>query len=143
MRIADPSNELCVVEIARPVGSDTRRRAGKLDELADLSIAVRGQRHDRNTADFLECEIEVSKLDDVGKLNDDPVERSESFVQQVQSQTRGALVELGIGHLPVAVDDRHAIGVSGRYLREGIAQEIGRASCRERGENAGGRGTYK
>src|SRR5438132_11440683 len=100
MRIADPSNELCVVEIARPVGSDTRRRAGKLDELADLSIAVRGQRRDRNTADFLECEIEVSKLDDGGKLNDDPVERSEPFVQQVQRRTRGALVEVGIAQRP-------------------------------------------
>ena len=52
--------------------------AGNPDELADLEIAVRGQRHHRNRADLLHAQIEIGELHAVGELHDQAVERREA-----------------------------------------------------------------
>ena len=70
---------------------------------------MRRQRHDRYAADFLQREVEVNELDNVGELHDHAVERSEPFVQKIERQPRRALVELRIRNLLVAIDDCDAV----------------------------------
>ena len=105
LSLPDALDHRGVVEIARAVGSDARRRAGELDELADLGEAMRDQRRDRDRADLLQREIEDHELGDVRELHDDAVERLQAELEQVQREVRREAVEFGVGDSDaVAVD---------------------------------------
>jgi hypothetical protein len=83
---------------------------------------VSGQRHDRDGADPLQSEVQVSELNDVGQLHDDTVKWLEPFIEKVQRQTLGAFVELGVGNGLLAIDDRDAIRVFSEDLGKNIPQ---------------------
>ena len=86
-----------VFEIALPVRDHAGRRAREFDELADLGVAVRRQRRDRNRADLLQREIQDHELGDVGSCT---TTRSSGFkpsVQQVQREIGREPVDLGVG----------------------------------------------
>ena len=105
-----------------PVGGHARRRAGEPRELADLEKAVRGERGDRDTADFLERKIEKDELDHVGQLHHYAVEGHETGIEQVERETVGDMVDLGICVLRTAIDHRGPLGVQperrGKFLGE-------------------------
>src|SRR6266496_1865221 len=83
---------------------------------------MRWQRHDRDAAELLQCKIEISKFDDIRQLHDHPVERLEAFIEQIQREARGALIELSISDRLFTIDDRHSIGVPLKNFVESIAQ---------------------
>jgi hypothetical protein len=77
---ADSSNQIPIIKLPGPIRRRASHGAGKLDELAHLAVAMRRQRHDRNAADLLQGKVEVDKLDHVGELHDDSIERLQPFV---------------------------------------------------------------
>src|SRR4029077_9526712 len=68
----DQGTEIVVPVLVR---RDAAHRARDANELADLEIAMRRQRHHRNGTDFLEREIEIGELDAVRELDHETIER--------------------------------------------------------------------
>ena len=83
---------------------------------------MRGERHNRDAADFLQRKVQVGEFDDVGELHDYAIEWPQPFVEKVERQLLRSLVELAVSDDLVAVDDRHAIGVFGEYGFESIPE---------------------
>lgn len=94
--LADAVRHFAVIEAALGVWNDARRGSGKLRELADLGVAVAGQRGDWNAADFLKRKVKDHKLGHVGQLHYHAVERLEAQDQQIQREVFRETVELGV-----------------------------------------------
>src|SRR5262249_53786420 len=92
----DPPAQLDEIEVTRAVGNHVRNGLGQLDEVLDLAIAVRQQRHDRDRANSLERKVDVDELRDVGELDHHAVERTEAELVEVASQALDAAPQLAI-----------------------------------------------
>src|SRR6185295_2817893 len=96
---ADARDQITEIKVAMPVGSDRADGARNLNELADLQIAMRRQRHHRDGAYFLEREIEISELHTVRELDHETIERVDAEIEQVQSKIGGACIQLRVRDL--------------------------------------------
>src|SRR5581483_6423442 len=129
-RIADfyPLDHGLEIEVALALGIDAGARAGKLDELVDLGEAVRDERGDRDAGDLLQREVEQHELGAVRQRGHDAVEGLQAELEQVQRQVVGEAVDLRIGVLPLAVDQRDAIPVfledGGKFLGQALVLPV-------------------
>ena len=85
---------------------------------------MRHQRGDRYAADFLQREIQDDKLCDIGQRGYHPVLRLEAKFEQVQCQVVGDPVELGVGVLPLAVDQGNAVRIALEHYVELLRQRL-------------------
>ena len=116
------------LEIPLALRVDAGAGAGELHELADFRVAMRHQRGDRDGADLLQREVEQHEFGDVGQRRHHAVERLEPQLEEVQRQVVGDAVQVGVGELALAVDQRDAVRVfaehRGEFLRERLVLPI-------------------
>ena len=93
-----------------------------LGELGDLPPAVPGQGEHRGGPDAQQREVQVGEHRGVRQLDDDPVQRLESAVEQHPGQVLGPLAQLPVGHRARLVHHRHPVRVRGQRGGEPVEQ---------------------
>ena len=97
-------------------------------ELAQLRVAVRHQRRDRDAAELLQREVQHHELGHVGQGGHDAVQRLEAQLEQVERQVAADGIELRIGVAALAIDQRGALGITlehgGELLRQRLVAPV-------------------
>ena len=75
---------------------------------------MRAQRHDRNDADVIQCEIQGDKLDAIGELNDDAILRLQSQIRETARHALRRANEFFVRNSRVAVDDGSFVWLTAR-----------------------------
>src|SRR5215472_14788851 len=126
--LANSLDHETVIKIAELIGNHASGGSRKLNKLADLCVAVRDERGNRNAAHLLQSDVENHELSDVRQLDDDTIERTKSDLQEIERQVGGQAVEFGIGDRAVAVDQRNSVRVPVKnnsvFLRERLVDPI-------------------
>ena len=68
---------------------------------------MRRQRSNRDRADFLQREIKDHELSHVGQGQHHRVQRTQPQVQQVEREALAQTIDIGVGVLAPAIDDKH------------------------------------
>ena len=109
---------LAVVERADDVGDDVGDGTAGPQEMADLGLPMRPQRHHGDRADAVQREVDRDELDRVRQLHDDAI----AGAQAACEEGRGQRVDLGdqvaIGQPAVGRDDRDPVGNARRRPRD-------------------------
>ena len=84
-------------------------RFGDLDELSDLGITMARERRNRDASDALQREIKDRELGDVRKLQHHPIKRSKPEFEQIQCEVDAVVINLAVGELPLAIDNRNPV----------------------------------
>src|SRR5471030_117754 len=109
-------------EIALALRVKAGRGRGNAHELAELGVAVGGQRGNRDDADFLQCEIQQHELGHIGQLQHRRLQRAKTEFKQVQRQPVADPIDFGIAVLALSIDDGDAAGVFPEDDREFLRQ---------------------
>lgn len=95
-----------------------------LAKVANLALAVRGQRADRNQPRLQAGDKTEHQFVAIAKLEDDPVQRLQAHAQEGRAQPVGDGIKFGIGHLTFAAPERQARGMLCKRRTEGFGHGL-------------------
>jgi hypothetical protein len=108
-RRADFARHFAVVEAADAIRDHVGRGARGREEVADLAVAMRAQRHHRNRADARQGEVGEDEFGAVGQLQHHAVLRLDAGIEEAAGQAPRTGDQVGVAQAQIAADQRRLV----------------------------------